>query len=261
MNIRQYYEQAASVSLNASLAALIPAMIILFYSIVIVNFYPLLLLIIPFLIYSFFSYQAFLLHKNRAEAIDGEALMKELTPVSLMETPTLLIHFLPAPSLRLLFFHPTGIKAGELRDGSMIVIRWFLPFFIDRFSSRRFILYDHQDKPLAYFYLEKDRMEIKTKEETLLTTVYQLKKEKGDVFLMDDTYIHIVKNGIPADYSFITEDKSLFAHIQSGIMPLEWGKRFINPNTPILTIPETSGVKERYQLMALLIFLYRYANH
>lgn len=261
MNIRQYYEQVAAVSLNASLAAFIPAIFILFYSVVVTKIYQLLLFIIPFLIYSFYCYQVFLLNKNRAKSIQIESFEKETCATNLLQESTLLLHFLPAPSLRLLFFNPSGIKVGEIRDRSMFFIRWFLPFFLDRFFNRRFILYDQADKPFVHFHLYKDRIEMITQEGVLLTTVYKLQKEKCVEYLLDSQFIQMIKSGIPADYSFVTAENKLFGRIQRGMMPLEWGQKFVNPNTPILTYAGSNEEKDRLQLLAMLINIYMYADH
>ncbi len=261
MNIRQYYEQAAVISLNASLAAFIPPIFILFYSVVVTKVYQLLLLIIPFLIYSFYCYQVFLLNKNRARSIHIESFEDQLFAANPLQESSLLLHFFPAPTLRLLFFNPAGIKIGEIRDRSMFIIRWFLPFFLDRYFNRKFILYDHADKPCAHFHIYTDRMEIKTQDEVHLTTIYKLQKGKYKEFLLDSQSIQMIKSGIPADYSFITADNKLFGQIQRGIMPLEWGQRFVDPNTPILTCSGLNEEKDRLQLLAMLINIYIYADH
>lgn len=261
MNIRQYYEQAAAISLNASLAAFIPPIFILFYSVVVTKIYQLLLLIIPFLIYSFYCYQVFLLNKNRASSIQLEPFEKEGCTTNLLQETTLLLHFLPAPTLRLLFFKPSGVKVGEIRDHSMFFIRWFLPFFLDRFFNRRFILYNQEDKPTAHFHLYKDRIEVITQEGVLLTTVFKLQKGKCREYLLDKQFIQIIKSGIPANYSFVTPENRLFGRIQRGMMPLEWAQRFVNPNTPILTYAESNEEKDKLQLLAMLINVYMYVDH
>ena len=143
----------------------------------------------------------------------------------------------------------------------MFFIRWFLPFFLDRFFNRRFILYDQADKPFVHFHVYKDRIEIITQEGVLLTTVYKLQKGKGVEYLLDSQFIQMIKSGIPADYSFVTAENKLFGRIQRGMMPLEWGQKFVNPNTPILTYAGSNKEKDRLQLLAMLINIYMYADH
>ena len=69
MNIQQYYEQAATVSLNGSLVAFIPTLALVIFAFV-THTYHLVLLILPFLIYSFFCYQKFLLNQKYSKAVN-----------------------------------------------------------------------------------------------------------------------------------------------------------------------------------------------
>lgn len=260
MNIRQFYEQSAAASLNAGLAAFIPPILLLFYSVVITRNFQLLILVVPFLIYSLYCYQVFLLNKNRAKSIQIETKEEPLIS-TLQEETTLLFTFLPAPSLRMLFFNPAGIKVGEIRDRSFFMARWFLPYFLDRLFSRKFVLYDQKDKPMIYFQQMKDQIEINLPEGEHVSTVYRLNKGKGKEYLFDNLSIQILKKGIPPAYTFITPEKKVFGQIQSGLMPVEWGKRFVNPNTPILTFSPHVSDKDRVQLLALLIGIYMYRDH
>jgi hypothetical protein len=260
MNIRQFYEQSAVVSLNAGLAAFIPPILLLFYSVVIAKNFQLLILVVPFLIYSLYCYQVYLLNNNRAKSIQIETKVEHFIS-TLLEESTLLFTFLPAPSLRMLFFNPAGIKVGEIRDRSFFMARWFLPYFLDRLFNRKFVLYDQKDKPIVYFQQMKDQIEITTPEGEYVSTVYRLNKGKGKEYFFDNLSIQILKKGIPSDYTFITPEKKVFGQIQSGLMPVEWGKRFVNPNTPILTFSPCAGEKDRIQLLALLICTYMYRYH
>ena len=63
MNIQQYYEQSAMASLNGSLVAFIPTIVLVIF-VFVTHTYHLLLLLLPFLIYSFFCYQKFLLNQR-----------------------------------------------------------------------------------------------------------------------------------------------------------------------------------------------------
>src|SRR3954451_20955568 len=107
MNIQQYYEQAAMASLNAALVAFIPSIFLLIYAVFITQAYHLVLLSAPFLIYSFFCYQKFLLDKNRAKAVKLPSDIKTNSIENLFDQTELLVTFMPAPSLRLLLFTPS----------------------------------------------------------------------------------------------------------------------------------------------------------
>ena len=91
--------------------------------------------------------------------------------------------------------------------------------------------------------------------------MYKLRKGKGKEYLFDHQSIQLLKKGIPAVFTFMTPEKTVFGRIQSGLMPMEWGKRFVNPNTPILTFAPCTGEKDKIQLLALLICIYIYRDH
>ena len=138
MNIQQYYEQAAMASLNAALVAFIPSILLVIYAVFITQAYYLVVLLAPFLIYSFFCYQKFLLDKNRAKAVKFPSDTEITTIENLLDQNELLVTFMPAPSLRLLLFTPNGMKVGEIRDQSFSLIRWFLPSFMDQLFVKKY---------------------------------------------------------------------------------------------------------------------------
>ena len=82
MNIQQYYEQSAMASLNGSLVAFIPT-IVLGIFVFVTHTYHLLLLLLPFLIYSFFCYQKFLLNQRRSKAVKLSSLSESQKPPNL----------------------------------------------------------------------------------------------------------------------------------------------------------------------------------
>ena len=261
MNIQQYYEQSATASLNASLVAVIPPSFLLIYSVVITEIYQLMFLGIPFIIYSFYCYQVFLLNRRRSQTVNIAAFEDPPASNDLFDESTLLIAFLPAPTLRLLLFTPNGIKAGEIRDKSFFPIRWFLPYFIDRLFTRKLGLYDQQDQLLLYFHLHRDRIEIFSVNGELMTTVFRSQEGRKKEYMMESMGVTVEKKGIPADYLFRTHEDLLLAQIKTGYMPLEWGKRFINPNTPILNLNNNTTKSDKIQLLSMLSSIYVYSNH
>lgn len=261
MNIEQYYEQSATASLNASLVAFIPPTLLLIYSVVITDIYQLLLLEIPFLIYSFYCYQLFLLEKKRAQSVNAASIANEQKGQSPLSESALLLLFLPAPSLRLLLFTPGGLKAGEIRDKSFFRIRWFLPFFVDKLFTRKIGFYDAQEQALAFFHFHRDRLEIVAGDGECLMTIFKVKKGKKKEYVLKEHTVMIEKKGIPADYSFLTYENRLIAEIKTGWMPVEWGERFVNPNTPIMRFHQHLTNEEKIQIMAIISTMYAYTNH
>jgi hypothetical protein len=260
MNIQQYYEQAAIVSLNAALVAFIPSILLLIYAVCITQAYYLTLLAAPFLIYSFFCYQKFLLNQNRAKAVKLPSEIKRDPTENLFDQTELLAVFLPAPSLRLLLFTPNGLKVGEIKDQSFNIIRWFLPYFMDRLFRRKYSLYNHEDQLIAFYHNFRDRLEIEIANEKESTILSKSSKGKKREFVFENRSIMIENKG-SQDFSFVLGDGEKIAHIQTGWMPLEWGERFLNLNTPVLHLDEDCSSKDKIQLFSLLIDLYAYRDH
>jgi hypothetical protein len=260
MNIQQYYEQAAMASLNAALVAFIPSIFLLVYAVFITQAYHLVLLSAPFLIYSFFCYQKFLLDKNRAKAVKLPSDIKTNSIEDLFDQTELLVTFMPAPSLRLLLFTPSGVKVGEIRDQSFSIIHWFLPSFMDRLFVKKYSLYNHEDQAIAFYHHFRDRLEIDMPDERESAILYKASKGKKKEFIFENRSLTIENKGLQ-DFIFLSSEGKKVAQIQTGWMPLEWGERFLNLNTPILHIDGSCSSKDKLQLFSLLISLYAYANH
>ncbi|WP_071394522.1 hypothetical protein [Bacillus tuaregi] len=258
MNIQQYYQQSAAVSLNAGLAAFIPSIVILIYVFFISHFYQLIILVSPFLIYSFFCYQKYLLNQKRAKAVKWSSTSLESSDQNLF-AGKLLFAFLPAPSLRLLLFTPNGKKAGEIRDQSFSWIKWFTPNFLDRLFVNKYILIDDSDQPIAFFRDLKDRIEIISPANEKVV-VFKLNGGKKKEYCLENKRITI-KNSSLQDYYFLLPDETILAEIQTGWMPIEWGDRFVDSNTPILTMKGDWSEREIVQLFSLLVCLYKFRNH
>src|SRR4051812_34706905 len=101
MNIQQYYRSAATVSLNGSLAAFVPVIIILVGSILFSVNLPLLYVMIPFCVYSCICYQGYLIQHQRC--LETE-ITETQVDTTLEKSQNILITFMPAPSLRMLLF-------------------------------------------------------------------------------------------------------------------------------------------------------------
>ena len=195
MNIQQYYEQSATASLNGSLVAFIPSIILLIYAVV-YTYILVILLLLPFLIYSFFCYQKFLLNQKRSKAVNLSSLAEDPIARDLLTEKQLLVTFLPAPSLRLLLFAANGIKVGEIRDQSFSPIRWFLPYFIDRLFVKKFGLYDQDDQPVVFYHYYKDRIELFTGTGEAMSILHKLKNGRKKAYILENNSVTIEKNSL-----------------------------------------------------------------
>lgn len=260
MNIQQYYEQSAMASLNGSLVAFIPTIVLVVF-VFVTHTYYLLLLLLPFLIYSFFCYQKFLLNQRRSKAVKLSSLSESQKPPNLFFEKQLLITFLPAPSLRLLLFATNGIKIGEMRDLCFSPVRWFLPYFIDRLIAKKFGLYDQDGELINVYHFYHDRIEVLNNTGEVISKVVKMKNKEKITYILENKSITIGKNILQTDYDFEDQDGNKIAKITTGWMPIEWGERFVNTNTPILELENHCTRSDTIQLFSLLISIYTYYNH
>jgi hypothetical protein len=260
MNIRQYYERSAIASIHAALIALIPAIGLLVYIFLFSKQMELILLITPFLIYSFSCYMKFLQNHKRANAVQMDSIDEKTTSNCLLSNTTFLITLAPAPSLRLQLFHCNGIKAGELRDFSTSFVKWFIPKFLDIMMVRKYGLYNERDELIAYYLLYRDQIATYINSEGGKDQVYSGVRQKNIYQFQQQAY-QIEKNGIQ-DFSIVLQStKNKVGQIQTGWMPLEWNQRFIDVNTPIFRLHESLSKEERLQIFSILILTYAYHNH
>ncbi|MFE8702017.1 hypothetical protein ACFYKX_15580 [Cytobacillus sp. FJAT-54145] len=260
MNIQQFYQQAANVSLNASLASFIPPIIILTLGVLVLPNGNIILFILPFLLYSFFCYQSYLLNKERSLGIHPYHLVKELEFTSLLDQQNLLFSFMPAPSLRMVFFHTTGQYGGELKDVEYSGYRWFLPYFADKRLPRNYGLYNDQQQLLATFKRKGRKMIVMdSEEERIITLLWS--NHKVCLIEPSHTKIEIDSAALYIDSKYYNEQGSMIARVRKGLMPLEWGKVFKDSNTPVLSFDKDTTLQEKMIIFSSLIFQYSYSNH
>lgn len=258
MNIRQYYQHAATASLNGSFAALIPVFVIIIPLLFLIDLKEVVLLASPFLLYSFISYQIYLIHQHRFLASEVSTNSHNHGPI---ERNQYLLTFMPAPSLRLLLFTPDGHNNVEILDKRYSRIRWFLPYFIDKLFPAEYELYQSNKLLITVKWTGKHAvivdedgkviLEIETKD-----NVQFLVREKGLAY-----HLNINSKKLFTDIQFFYEDNSVQGRVRKGWMPMEWAKHFGDANTPVLTFHDEVSKAKRLAMLAILIKLYRYHNH
>lgn len=261
MNIEKYYKYTAISSLNASLISCIP--IFLFIGIFLFNHSNIifLYLLVPFAIYSVICFSQFYLHKRRLEKMENFFSAGQAR--SILKTNSVVLSFLPAPSLRMVVFDRDGQEIGEIKDEKFSIIRWYLPFLFDRFYTKSYGFYNTQGDLQYVFTLKKDRIDIKNKDKKIISRILEIKTEKRLViqFLYGEDTIIMKKTFGQMEYQFEQEDGHKLAQLRKGWMPKEWAKRFQDPNLPLLSIDHHASDKEIIHLYAILTKLFAYTNH
>ncbi|WP_312098820.1 hypothetical protein [Niallia sp.] len=262
MNIEKYYKYTAVSALNASLISCIPIFLFTTMFIVSNSSISYFLLLVPFGLYSIICFSQFYLHKRRFENMDDFLSIGDVK--SILKTNTVVLSFLPAPSLRMIVFDRDGQEVGEIKDEKFSVIRWYLPFLFDRIYPKSYGFYNTNAELQYIFTIKGNQIEIKNKEQKLISKIMEVRTEKKSISIFvygDENSITMKKNFGHSDYQFEKKDGHVLAHIRKGWMPKEWSKRFKDPNFPLLTIDPHASDKEIIHLYALLTKLYAYTNH
>ena len=219
------------------------------------------LLVLPFGIYSVCSFTQFYFHKKRFKKV--EPLIDLGNVKSILETRTAVLTFLPAPSLRLGIFTGDGKEVGEIRDMKFSLLRWYLPFFLDRFYPKSYGFYNTDNMLQYVFTLKGNVIEIKNKQKKLISQVIENETIKRSVlqFQYGDKHIMMKKSLSYSEINFQREEGFSLANIKKGWMPKEWTNRFMNRNFPLLTIDHHATDKEIIHLYAIITKIYAYTNH
>jgi hypothetical protein len=263
MSIRQYYQQTAYINLNGSIISAIILTLISAASLLFSWNIPLFLVAVPFLFFVFLHYNRFILYKNKFE--ESEDAIHRYSDKELFEQNHLLLAFAPAPAIRLLFFTPDGMLAGELRELQTKNYRWFLPYFADKRIKKNFGIYDSTGKLLGSLVEERYRYTIQNEQNEVIGMYFPRGKNKGNIgsaVLSGAGKLEIEKSsGFIREYKIIRDNRKLTARLQKGWMPLEWNRLFKDSQTPVLTFDYTVGKAERLAVFAALTSLYMYHDH
>lgn len=261
MNIEKYYKYTAVSALNASLFSCIPMFLFTGLFIFSHSSITYFLLLLPFGCYSVTCYSQYYLHKRRFERMDTLPGLGQVK--SILKTNTVVLSFLPAPSLRMIIFDRNGQEIGEIKDERFSVVRWYLPFIFDRFHTKSYGFYNTNDELQYTFTIKRKKIEIKNKDKKIISKIIEQKTRRSSLrtFLYGDHSIVMKKSFGQMEYHFKKKDGYVLAHLRKGWMPKEWSKRFMDPNLPLLTIDHHASDKEVIHLYALLTKIFAYTNH
>jgi len=261
MDLEKYYRNTAVISLNASLISCIP-IIMLSVLFMLMNLrFLLILLVLPFGIYSIITFVQFYLYKKRIGKMEYNTY--ENSVPSILELRTAVLTFLPAPSLRLSIFNGQGKQLGEIRDLNFSFIRWYLPNFIDRLYSKSYGFYNSEDMLQYVFIVKRNSIEIKNKQNKLISVILECPTTNRTIthFHYDEEIIIMEQKLTYTELQFYRSDGYPIASLTKGWMPKEWTKRFIGTNLPLLTINHHASDKEIIHLYSLLVKNFAYTNH
>lgn len=261
MHIKHYYDQTATISLNAALLGLVPAIFFVIFGIKLKIQSSIFLMTIPFLMYSFVSFQYYLVHRRRFMEIASTEEEIIMPVTDLFECEALLLSFLPAPSLRMLLFEPKGTVVGEIRDIRFSAWRWLIPTMIDSIVSHSYGVYNAQNELINVLKMNSDSIKIYSPERKLLFVSKNKSSKKG--CFIDHTGLEIMNvEGMNywCDYAF-SKKGLYYGTIKKGWMPLEWTSLFKDPNMPVITWEKRAETGDRIMMLAWAAFLFACREH
>jgi hypothetical protein len=263
MSIRQYYQQTAYINLNGSIVSAGLLSIILTASILFSWNLPLILVALPFLFVCLLHYNNYLLYQNKSkESIDSYPRHNDK---HLFSQNHLLLAFAPAPAVKLLFFTPDGMLAGELRELDVRSWRWFLPYFIDKRLKKSFGIFDAQGCLQASLLPDGKGIKMINRQKEVLGFYYSKRNNNSNFAAA------IVRNGrkvtieessrLFPEIKVIDENGLIVSRLQRGWMPLEWTSYFKDVYTPVLSFDYSLDQGERLAFFAALAYRYMYHDH
>jgi hypothetical protein len=263
MTIRQYYQETASINLNGSIVSGGMLLIMLSVSMLLSWNIPFLVVAVPFLSISFYQYIRYRLYRSRSESCKKPKPLFHKT--ELFTHNDLLISFYPAPAVRLLFFTPDGMLAGELKEAKVSKWRWLMPYFLDRQVPKKIGIYGYGDKLQGWLLYDGKEVKMVSEHNEVIGFYYPHKKADGSngIALLTGGRKLICGNlsGMEAELLFKNKEGITASKLQKGWMPLEWTHYFKDANTPVLTFDYSLSAPERMAVFAALAHHYLYYNH
>ncbi|AGX05082.1 MULTISPECIES: hypothetical protein [Bacillaceae] len=255
MNIQKHYSRLADLSLNSSLAALVPLFFILPACLVMLPGRELVLAAVPFLLYSFGCYQMSVLHQARSRAVDR--LDSCQYHGKLLEENHLLVSHLPSASLRMVLFTPDGQLAGELRDSYVTLLGKLCPSFLSRSFQREYGLYNRSGNLMILFLSRKNKVDIFRADRRYIGTMQFIHKPGGSaVIRFRQKTLSVRREKFFLDCRIGWDGGKELMSYKKGLMPVSWAEKFQNPNMEVMAFNDNAGPKERILALAAIAKLF-----
>jgi hypothetical protein len=246
MDIQKIYLRQAQLYLNSSLFVLIPASILILLIMFVIPGENPMVLVIPFLVYSLFLFQNYLLNYKKFISLSKNTKMVIHDLPDLMSNPQILLYF-NKEDRELVFLHPTGDYLGKICE---IQGKYFLNKR-NKLHPKELVLIDSNGTLLATYW-KSDIIDIHQ------NGYGYLGGYSSGVFSMfpgDSVGVLSSKHIFLDDYIENGRGEIVF-RVRKGWMPLKYQEIFLNPNTPIVTI--NSDLSDSQKLLYFSLFVKRF---
>ncbi|RFU60417.1 hypothetical protein [Bacillus sp. V59.32b] len=250
MNIRTYYEKNARACFHVAWITLIIAAAFFVLHVCKVLGGNIIAETAPFLTLSIVNFTGSRIYENRMRDLPEQNVVSLVSP---LETKDILLAFMPAPTLRVLLFHPDGSLLGEIRDRKMHWFMWMIPNSISIILPKRYILTNAAGEVLAEYEMKSGIKTMITMmdgngklvghyKENLKESIVRL---KGMIYTAEgQEWMPVNVSGLLNKFHMDASDGKIIASFQKGWMPLDWAKRF-KMNTPILSFHDDATEEEK----------------
>ncbi|WP_442594127.1 hypothetical protein [Neobacillus sp. D3-1R] len=249
MDISKIQLKQAHLFLNSSIIVQIPASLFILY-ILIYSEKQIMFLVAPFLVYSLFLFQNYLLYYKKSMYTSKKITKKNIGGKNILSSSQVYLYF-SKEDFELLLFSPSGKLLGKIIKGKRKYFNWGLP--------KEFLLVNYQGIHLASFYYNAGSIEVIQQNTGYIGHFsYPQRKINHGIFeLLSGKKIGTVNSeSIFLDDKILNENNQPVFQLKKGLMSLDSQEIFGNPNTPVLSVSSVLNEKERLLYMALLVKRY-----
>lgn len=249
MKIDEYYRNVARSSLNGSLLALLPAILIVIGNIVFFHKNIIMFFVIPFFLYSTISFQFYLMRVKQAITVNRNLFKSKVISQTVFGSEDYLLYYIRTVSPKLMIYTPDGNLAGIIKKYREK--GWGF--------SKTFVLIDHHEELLCFYVINGKKIDVYASEKEYLGCLEKSKspfgkKSKKEILNESGRYIGAVEGShVFMDEEVIDTNDVQVGRLRRGWMPLEWSSYFLNPNTPVLSLAKELSAKDRLLRMSILI--------
>lgn len=259
MKINEYYKQSANLSLNSSIVALIPVVFFIWGNFVFIQLSDLMLLNLPFFIYSFSCFQLFLFRKNQAITSTRGLRKRKEIKYTFSECEHFLIVSLETSLNHVFLYHPDGILIGELREIRAGILKRISMLLAGKIYHQQYIFYDQIGNKISSYSLNRKKRKIDAynNNNKYLGTYLESNNKRwineGKLFLANGKLLGEIKSSILFKDDQILNKDIEMGRLRKGWLPLDWYKRFPDANIPVFHIKSNISEQERLVSLSLII--------
>ncbi len=247
MKINEFYRGSASATLNGSIAALVPAMIIGVGNLYYFQNKQIMLLTIPFIVYSLISFQLYLFRMKQSIFIGRNIMHSQSYYQSIFDARHFVVVYINLQESSVHLYFPDGYRAGIIRKYRQ------KGFFR---KPRIYALYNGKNEAVGFYKVTKLKslkIEVFDRNKKYLGC-YEKEKGRKELLEASGKFIGAVEGATNyMDEKIFDQSRQQVGRLRRGWMPVEWSGRFPESNTPVLSLSESLSDEDKLLRMSFLI--------